>query len=104
MGEIRVREAGLLPLGAEVRDVEARADKLRARVDDRDVDVTSTEAQLGRFRLEAAEAKRQLQVAEVELLALPSHNLTSGAEAGFLTLAAMGSTRLSGATCHACVL
>lgn len=52
------------PLGALIREVQVGVDLLRSRVDECDIGIASSEAQLKRMRLEAAEAKRQLQVVE----------------------------------------
>lgn len=70
-------------VGCWVRDVQARVDKLRTRAGECDVGITSMEAQLERFRLEAAEAQRQLEVVEAEPAASHARRLhSSGVAAG----------------------
>lgn len=57
-------------------------------VDECDIGIASSEAQLERLRLEAVEAMRQIHVAEADLAVLHARSLTSSAdEAGLLALA-----------------
>lgn len=88
VGERRAGEAGLSPLGIQVRETQARVDGLRTRVGDCDEGLAAAEAQFERLRFEAAQTKRQLQVAEDNLSTLHARSLTSsGVEDGLVVLA-----------------
>lgn len=83
----RSREVGLLPSGAQVREVQTRVHALRACIGECDAGIGVAEAQLERLRMEASETKRQLQVVEADLSAFHTRSITSsGVEAGFLAL------------------
>lgn len=62
VGEFRCGDAGLSPMGIQVREVQARVDGLRARVRECDAGIGTADAQMDRLRFEAAEAKQKLQV------------------------------------------